>query len=131
MKTKFILTSFLILFVSLFNEGIFAYAFRCDEVEKYCNYQGMYANLDGAQEEFQMLLEPPRHANFQQMFSVLLYIHDCGTENQDCIRTLKNPDCNISKYTQKLIAFYDDNKENINDKFVVDMIEFLKKIEES
>lgn len=127
MRKKIILTSLLVLFITLFNESIFAYAFRCDETTRYCNYKGLYENLDETQEEFQMLFEPARHGNFQQMYSVLLYIFDCANTNQDCLKALKNPDCNISKYAQKLIKFYEDNKTNIHDKLVISMFEDFKK----
>lgn len=126
MKTKLILTSFLALFVTLFNESIFAYALRCDEVSIYCNYQGMFKDIDNADEEFEMLMEPPRHSNFRDMFSVLLYIIECSKKNKDCMDALKNPNCKMSVYTQKLVNFYEDNIANIDDEEVIELFKILR-----
>lgn len=130
MKTKIILTLFLVLLMALFNRGVFAYILmcECDEVNTYCNYDGMYHNIDGADEEFKMLSEPSRHANFQDMFTVISYIFDCAKENPVCMEKLKDPNCSISKYTKKLVEFYEnDNKASINDERVVMEFEGFKK----
>ena len=127
MKIKLVLIPFFIIFTFLFSYNIFAYAFRCSEVSRYCNYQGLFDNLEGAQEEYQMLTEPARHGNFQQMFLALLYIVDCAKENSDCMKALKNPNCNVSKYFQRLVNFYEeDNHIEITDELVIDMFEKFK-----
>lgn len=124
MNTKYTLwASIFTLFVGLLNSSnIFAYVLMCgcDEVKMYCNYDGMYHNINAADEEFKMLSEPPRHANFQDMYTVISYIFDCAEENPICMEKLKDSDCNISKYTKKLVEFYeDDNNTSINDERVV------------
>jgi hypothetical protein len=125
MKIKNILTSLLVLCVVLFNEGIFADTLRCDAAI-YCNYQGLFGNIDNAEEEFMMLMEPPKHSNFQDMFSALLYIVGCSEKNKDCMKALKDPDCKISAYTQKLAAFYEANAAKLDDKEIVKLFEILK-----
>ncbi|MBU0745120.1 MAG: hypothetical protein KKE11_07175 [Gammaproteobacteria bacterium] len=130
MKTKhtFLLTFIFSLCVCLLNGSAAAYSLRCDEVELYCGYEGMYRNVDEANEEFNMLSEPARRPNFQEMFIVVSYIFNCAQKNAGCMRALKNPDCNVSKYTKRLIKFYeDDNRKAITNEDVVEAFEDFKK----
>lgn len=114
MKKKLVL-SLLVTFVVSSCGSTFASTIKCDDVQIYCSYQGLFHNVDGADEEFAMLLEPPKHSNFQDMYSTLLYIVGCQKENKECAEALKNPNCNISVYTQKLVNFYKANSTKFKD----------------
>lgn len=131
MKRKFALVSLLMLFMVLSYGDIFASTVKCDNVPIYCNYQGLFNDIDNAEEEFIMLLEPPKHANFHEMYSALLYIVGCSRENDKYVEALKNPDCKVSAYTQKLVRFYESNAtEFSNDEEkeeIVTLFEMLKK----
>ena len=129
MKDKFILLPFLMLFTFLLNTADASSIVSCDEVKMYCDYKGVFQNIDNTDEEFEMLLEPQKHANFQQMFGSLFYVYECSREKAECMKALKDPNCSISQYTKKLIKFYDDNKVKITDEYVIKMLEDLKKNE--
>lgn len=124
---KIILTSLLTLLMGLFNKGIFAGTLRCDNAAVYCNYQGLFRNIDNAEEEFVMLVEPPKHSNFQDMFTALLYIVGCSEKNKECMEALKDSSCKVSAYTQKLVNFYEANAAKLDDKEeVVKLFAMLK-----
>ena len=121
MKTKLtLLITVLMMCTGIFCSNVFA-RFKCDNAAIYCRYQGLFNNVDNAEEEFKMLMEPPKHANFREMFSALRYVVECSEENKKCAKALKNPECGISVYTQQLVSFYEENIVDIegksNDKF--------------
>ncbi|MBU0744360.1 MAG: hypothetical protein KKE11_03215 [Gammaproteobacteria bacterium] len=127
MKIKhiFLLASVFSLFIGLFNESAIAFALKCDETV-YCNYEGMYQDIDNADEEFMMLMEPLRPSNFQDIFSVLLYIVGCSKQNTACMNALKNPSCKVFSYTQRLVNFYEDNMTDVNDEEVRILFKILR-----
>ena len=130
MKTKNVLVSVLILFVTSFGEGTFAFTFECvDDPVSYCEYQGLFRDMNDAEEEFMMLTERPIHSNFQDMFSALMYIVGCADRNEKHMEMLINPECNIHIYTQKLVKFYEANAEKLNDEEVTKLFEILKEKE--
>lgn len=118
MKIKIILISFLVIFMVLFIKA-FAYGdhIECENVDRFCHYQGMFRNIDGAEEEFQMLLEPIKHPNFQWMFQTTMYIfaNACDSDNTKCLEIVRNSNCNVAKYTKKLFRFYEAHKEKIKE----------------
>lgn len=117
MKTKFILSvSLLVLSIFLLGGNVLAShdATNCMEVSVFCKYQGLRGDLEKADEEFDMLLEPIINPNFQAMQAVIDRIIGCACASEKHMDILKNnPNCNVSKYTKKLLKFYTDNKEKI------------------
>lgn len=100
---------------------------RCDAVKLYCDYQGLYNDINNTDEEFKMLLEPNKHANFQAMFGAIFYLSECSKVNPECMKALKDQSCGVSVYVKKLIKFFDENKKNIADAYVLNILEYLKK----
>lgn len=124
-KSNLLLAVFFVLSIGLFNINVLA-QFKCDEAIYY-GYSGIYSNLDEAEDEFKMLMESPKHANFREMFKALRYIVSCSEENKECAKALKNPDSDIHKYTEKLVNFYEANAINIKDELVKQLFESFKK----
>lgn len=117
MKIKYILLGLVFtLFVTLFNGNVLASRdfTGCMELNMFCNYQGMRKDLEKADEEFNMLLEPIKNPNFQEMQVVIDRIIGCACSSEKHMDILKNsPNCNVTKYTQRLLKFYEVNKEKI------------------
>ena len=117
MKTKFILsTSLLTLFIFLLSGSALASrdSNNCMDLNIFCKYQGLRSNLEKAGEEFNMLLEPTTNPNFQAMQFVIDRTIGCACVSEKHMDVLKNnPNCNVSKYSKKLLKFYEDNKEKI------------------
>lgn len=111
MKTKFISVTFFTVFIALFGQNTFAVWCKADW---FCRQQGVLNNINEAEEEFQMLLEPTYHPNFTEVFGKVLSIFGCAEDTvecgDECMATFKDPNCNISQYTQRLLEFYEANK---------------------
>lgn len=119
MKSKNIVASLILLFVTSFGEGVFAFTFKCvDDPVTYCEYQGLFDDIDNAEEELMMLKEPARHSNFQDMFSALMYIVGCADRNEKHMEMLINPRCKIHEYVQRMVEFYKANAAELNEEII-------------
>lgn len=83
--------------------------------DTFCQYEGMLGNLDEADKEFKMLLESPNHPNFQSMYTIVFQLLKRSRMSEKYLEVLKNPECNVSKYTRKLLTYYEDNEEKIKE----------------
>jgi hypothetical protein len=124
MNVNLIICSVLFIF---FNKNVFStqLSFNC-EPEDYCRYQGMFRNIAFAETEFEMLKERPIGRNFQNMYSVLLYVVACSEQSKECMEALEDPNCPISVYTQRLVNYYKENVAELNDTYVVELFSALK-----
>ncbi len=103
MKTKIIFIMFLAL-LSI-NVDSFA-AFYAGS--SFCSFNGILNSQSRTrEEEFNMLLEPEENPNFEAMSSAV------GALTVVPVKDLKNPECNVSKYTKDLLEFYKNNKDKI------------------
>ena len=62
------------------------------------------------------------------MYAALLYIVGCAKENKEYMKTLTNPYCNISEYTRKLVAFYEDNVTKLDAEEITKVFDILKEV---
>jgi hypothetical protein len=125
MKTKAILIFYLILFETLFYKDILADSFHCDAA-LYCRFQGISRDISLAKEEFVMLEDTTNLSNFQKVYSALLYLIACAEQNKECREALKDPNCMVPKYMQKLVDYYAANTEKFKDEEVVKLFEIFK-----
>ncbi len=137
MKRTFVLTLVMALLViaEVANAATSHELVGYDDLESFCQYQGMLGNLADVDKEFKMLLEPPNYPNFQGMYTIVSQLLERARTSEKHLAVLKNPTCNISKYISGLLMYYDayktEIKENIRntgtDRDIVSVIESFKK----
>jgi hypothetical protein len=117
MKRKFVLILFVVLLVivKMVNAAGLHELTVCEDPTKFCQYQGMLGNLDEVDKEFAMLLESPNHPNFQSMYTTVSQLLEKVRTSEKHLEVLRNPECNVSKYTRKLLTCYEANKEKIKE----------------
>ena len=137
MKRKFILILLIALFVAMeVASAVTSHeSITPDELDTFCKYQGMLGNLAEADKEFKMLLEPPNYPNFQSMYMVVSQLSQQIRTSKKYLEMLKNPTCNVSKYTRGLLTYYEANKVKIQENIknvapnrdIVNVLESFKK----
>ena len=129
MKTKLIKVMLLALFV--FGLNVATQASNYDDLigegnkEEFCKYQGMFGTVDDTEKEFAMLLDSPKTATFKTMSRIvyqIYYIVSQGTRynhnnnGHEYLEIVRDARCNVSKYTRKLLTYYEEHKDVLKDK---------------
>lgn len=117
MIRKFVLTSFMVLFVIMKMANAFAFYELgvYGDSATFCQYQGMLGDLAEVDKEFKMLLEPPNYPNFQSMYTTISQLLKQVHMSEKHLEVLRNPECNVSKYASALLVYYEDNKAKIRE----------------
>lgn len=116
MKTKYILP---LLFVTFGITNVNSFA----TTDSYCHFEGITQQKQDQEKEFSQLLEPQNSFKFSTISSIIGII--ALTSSKD----LKDPSCEISEYTKKLVRFYKKNKEEIknNNQDLGNLLENIQK----
>jgi hypothetical protein len=93
----------------------------------YCSFNGILPSRPGDESQFNMLLEPSSHPNFYTMSSVVGGLTVIPNED------LSNNDCPVVEYIFKMLAFYENNKKELQKKHpeIAEAIELIKNRVES